>query len=169
MTEKLLTGTLSLNTNKHVLSHVSATQFGCLKYLYYGKNSDSTGGCYTPHTHAAIDRTLTTVLVSFPNETSTVLHWSYWKKLPAFGWAATVCPVTYRYRESDLNCMRGLYTSAIYDHTSTCYFIAIIKTSHLGQWMVWHFIRLFDWRTHVLIQIVSEYGSPSTCNPSHAT
>ena len=24
------------------------------------------GGCYTPHTHAAIDRTLTTILISFP-------------------------------------------------------------------------------------------------------
>ena len=33
-----------------------------------------TGGCYTPLTHAAIDRTLTTSLVSFPNETSSVLR-----------------------------------------------------------------------------------------------
>ena len=33
-----------------------------------------TGECYTPLTHAAIDRTLTTILVSFPNETSSVLR-----------------------------------------------------------------------------------------------
>ena len=32
------------------------------------------GGCYTPYTHAAIDRTLTTILVSFPNETSSTLR-----------------------------------------------------------------------------------------------
>ena len=33
------------------------------------------GGCYTPLTRAAIDRTLTTmILVSFPNETSNVLR-----------------------------------------------------------------------------------------------
>ena len=70
-------------------------------------------------------------------------------------WVDGLCPVTYRYRESNLNCMRGLYPSAIHDHTSTCYFIAIVKTLHWGQWMFWHFIRLFGWRTYVLIQIVS--------------
>ena len=70
-------------------------------------------------------------------------------------WVDGLCPVTYRYRESNLNCMWGLYPSAIHDPTSTCYFIAIVKSSHSGQWMFWHFIRLFDWRTPVLIQIVS--------------
>ena len=52
-----------------------------------------TGGCHTPLTHAAIDRTLTSILFSFPNETSSVLHWSYWKKLPvvySIGWTASV-------------------------------------------------------------------------------
>ena len=71
-------------------------------------------------------------------------------------WVDGYWPVIYRYRESNLNCMRGLYPSAIHDHTITCYFITIVKTSHLWQWMFWHFIRLFDWRTHVLIQIVSQ-------------
>ena len=33
-----------------------------------------TGGCYTPLTHAAIDKTLTTILLSCPNETSSVLR-----------------------------------------------------------------------------------------------
>ena len=48
-------------------------------------------------------------------------------------WVDGLCPVTYRYRESNLNCMRGLYPSAIHDHTSTCYLIAIVKTSHSEQ------------------------------------
>ena len=38
------------------------------------KFDSCTGGCYTPLTRAAIDRTLTTILVSFPNETSSVLR-----------------------------------------------------------------------------------------------
>ena len=53
-----------------------------------------TGGCYTPHTHAAIDRTITTILVSFPNETSSVLRWSYWKKLPALGGRLVSCHIS---------------------------------------------------------------------------
>ena len=122
--------------------------------VLWGKFDSFTGGCHTLHTHAAIDRTLTTILFSFPYETFSVLRGSYWKKLPA--WVDGLCPVIYRYRESNLNCMRGLYPSAVHDHTSMCYFITIVKTSHSRQWMFWHFIRLFDWRTHVLIQIVSE-------------
>ena len=38
------------------------------------KYDSFTGGCYTPLTHAAIDRTLTTIFVSFPNETSSALR-----------------------------------------------------------------------------------------------
>ena len=53
-----------------------------------------TGGCYTPLTHAAIDRTLTTILVSFPNETSSVLCWSYWEKLPALGGRLVSCHIS---------------------------------------------------------------------------
>ena len=84
-----------------------------------------TGGCHTPLIHTAIDRTLT----SFPNETSSVLHWSYLKKLPSLdGWLVS-CHISIQ---------------------------GIVKTLHSGQWMFWHFIRLFDWRIHVLIQIVSE-------------
>ena len=52
-----------------------------------------TGGCYTPPTYAAIDRTLT-ILVSFPNETSSVLPWSYWKKLPALGGWLVSCHIS---------------------------------------------------------------------------
>ena len=84
---------LKLIYSLHVLSHVSATQYGCQKCLYYGKNSNLTsfkGGCYTPHTHAAIDRTLTTILVSFPIETSSALRWSYWKNNTSIGWTASV-------------------------------------------------------------------------------
>ena len=80
-----------------VLSHVSVTYYGCQKYLYYGKNSNLSflGGCYTPLTRAAIDRTLTTmILVSFPNETSSVLRWSYWKKLPALGGRRVSCHIS---------------------------------------------------------------------------
>ena len=129
-----------------------------------------TGGCHTPLTHAAIDRTLTSILFSFPNETSSVLHWSYWKKTTSSlqYWVDGLCPVTYQYRESNWNCMRVLYLSAIHDHTNTCYFIAIVETSHSGQWMFWHFIRLYDWRTHVLIQIVSE-TEPSMAVLLHVT
>ena len=50
------------------------------------------------------------------------------KKLPALG-GRLVCPVTYRYRESNLNCLPGLYPSAIHDHTITCDFIAKVKAS----------------------------------------
>ena len=39
-----------------------------------------TGGCYIPLAHAAIDRTLTTILVSFPNETSSVLPFEATRK-----------------------------------------------------------------------------------------
>ena len=57
-----------------------------------------TGGCHTPLTHAAVNRTLTTVLFSFPSETSSVLRWSYWKKkkkkkkkkTTSLGWTAGV-------------------------------------------------------------------------------
>ena len=33
-----------------------------------------TGGCHIPFTHAAIDKTLTTILFSIPNEISSVLR-----------------------------------------------------------------------------------------------
>ena len=36
-----------------------------------------TGGSYTPLTHAATDRTLTTILISLPNEASSVSRESY--------------------------------------------------------------------------------------------
>ena len=49
-----------------------------------------TGGCYTPLTHAAIDRTLTTILVSFPNETSSVLPLKLLEKATSIGWTASV-------------------------------------------------------------------------------
>ena len=50
-----------------------------------------TGGCHTPLIHAAIDRTLTTI----PNETSSVLYWSYWKKkLPSLGGRLVSCHIS---------------------------------------------------------------------------
>ena len=112
-----------------------------------------TGGCLTPLTHAAIDRTLTTILFSFPNKTSGVLRWSYWKKLLALGGWLVSCHISIQGIKFELHA--GLYPSAIHDHTISCYFITIVKP-HSGQWMFWHFIRPFDWRTRVLIQIVSE-------------
>ena len=53
-----------------------------------------TGEWHTPLTRAAIDRTLTTILFSFPNETSSVLRSSYWKKLPAFGGRLVTCHIS---------------------------------------------------------------------------
>ena len=47
-------------------------------------------GCYTPLTHAAIDRTLTTILVSFPNETSSVLPLKLLERATSTGWTASV-------------------------------------------------------------------------------
>ena len=75
------------------------------------------------------------------------------KKLPVLGGRLVSCHISIQGIKFEL------YPSAIHDHTNTCYFIAIVKTSHSGQWMFWHFIRLFDWRTHLLIQIVSEIVS----------
>ena len=53
-----------------------------------------TGGCHTRLTHVAIDRTLTTILFSFPNETSSVLRWSYWKKNTSIGWMLVSCHIS---------------------------------------------------------------------------
>ena len=47
-----------------------------------------TGGYYAPLTHAAIDRTLTTILVSFPNKTSTYVEAT--GKTTSTGWTASV-------------------------------------------------------------------------------
>ena len=105
-----------------------------------------TGGCHTPLTHAAIDRTLTTILFSFPSVQK--------KKLPAVGGRLVCCHISIQGIKFELHA--GLYPSAIHDHTISCYFTTKVKKSHSGRWMSWHFIRLFDWRNHVLIQIVSE-------------
>ena len=81
------------------------------------------------------------------------------KKLPvvySIGWTASVLSQINTENQIWTACGCFTYLSVIHDHTNTCYFIAIVETSHSGQWMFWHFIRLFDWRTHVLIQIVSE-------------
>ena len=62
--------------------------------VLWGKCDSFTGGCHTPLTHSAIDRTLTTILFSFRNETSSVLRWSYWKKLPALGGWLVSCHIS---------------------------------------------------------------------------
>ena len=53
-----------------------------------------TSGCYSPLTHAAIDRTFTTILVSFPNETSSFLVEATGKKLPALGGRLVSCHIS---------------------------------------------------------------------------
>ena len=127
--------------------------------VLWGKNSNSslTGGCHTPLTHAAIDRTLTTILFSFPDETSSVLRWSYWKKLPALGGWLVTCHISIQGIKFELHA--GALPFCYPRPHNYVLFYCNSKKSHSGQCMFWHFIRPFDWRTHVLVQIVSETES----------
>ena len=137
-----------------------------------GKNSNSTvtGGCHTPLTHAAIDRTLTTILFSFPNKTSGVLHWSYWKKLPALGGWLVSCHISIQGIKFELHagalpfCYPWPHNYVLFYHNSKTIFrtvnvLAFHKTLRLKD-SCSNSDCFRDW---------AQYGSPSTCNPSHAT
>ena len=130
-----------------------------------------TGGCYTPLTHAAIDRTLTTILVSFPNETSSVLRWSYWKKLPALGGWLVSCQISTQGIKFELHagalpsCYPRPHKYALFYRSSkniafsTVNVLAFHKTLRLKDFSS-NSDCFSDW---------ARYGSPSTCNPSNAT
>ena len=135
------------------------------------KFDSCTGGCYTPLTHAAIDRTLTTTLVSFPNETSCVLRWSYWKKLPALGGRLVSCHISIQEIKFELHagalpfCYPQPYNYVLFYRNSknmvfrTVNVLAFHKT-----------LRLKDSCSNSdCFRNWARYGSPSTCNPSHAT
>ena len=142
-------------------------------YLYYGKKNlkfySLTGGCHTPLTHAAIDRTLTTILFSFPNKTSGVLRWSYWKKIPALGGWLVSCHISMQGIKFELHagalpfCCPWPHNYVLFYHNSknitfrTVNVLAFHKTLRLKCSNSDCFR---DW---------AQYGSPSTCNPSHAT
>ena len=118
-----------------------------------------TGGCHTPLTHAAIDRTLTTILFSFPNETSSVLRWIYCKILPALGVRLSIhagaLPICYPRPHNYVQ----FYHSSKNIVFRTVNVLAFHKTLGLkDSCSNSDFFR--DW---------ARYGSPSTCNPSHVT
>ena len=125
-----------------------------------------TGGCYTPLTHAAIDRTLTTILVSFPNGTSSV-----WKKLPALGGRLVSCDISIQGFKFELHagalpfCYPWPHKNVLFYGNSkniafrTVNVLALHKTLPLKD-SCSNSDCFSDW---------ARYGSPSTCNPSHAT
>ena len=131
-----------------------------------GKNLEFyslTGGCHTPLTHAAIDRTLTTILFSFPSKTSGVLRWSYWKKLPALGGWLVSCHISIQGFKFELHagalpfCYPWPNNYALFYRNSKN--ITFIKTLRLKD-SCSNSDCFRDW---------ARYGSLSTCNPSHAT
>ena len=131
-----------------------------------------TGGCHSPLTHAAIDRTLTTILSSFPNETSSVLRWSYWKKkLPALdGWLVS-CHISIQGIKFELHagtlpiCYPRPHNYVLFYCSSknitfrTVNVLAFHKTLRLKD----------SYSNSDCFRDWARYGSPSTCNPSHAT
>ena len=129
-----------------------------------------TGGCHTPLTHAAIDRNLTSILFSFPNGTSSVLHWSYWKKLPVGGRLVS-CHISIQGIKFELHagalpiCYPRPYKYVLFYRNSrniafrTVNVLAFHKTLRLKD-SCSNSDCFRDW---------ARYGSPSTCNPSHAT
>ena len=130
-----------------------------------------TGGCHTPLTHAAIDRTLTTILFSFPNETSSVLRWNYWKKLPALGGWLVSCHISIQRIEFELQagalpiCYPRPHNYVLFYRNSkniafrTVNVLAFHKTLRLKD-SCSNSECFRDW---------ARYCSPSTCNPSHTT
>ena len=113
-----------------------------------------TGGCYTPLTHAAIDRTLTTIFSFLPQWNFYCLTLKLLEKATSTGWTASVLSRIDTRNQIWTAC--GGFTLLLSMTTQVrAIFFAIVKTSHSGQWLFWHFIRLFDWRTPVLIQIDS--------------
>ena len=129
------------------------------------------GGCYTPLTHAAIDRTLTTIFVSFSNETSSVLRWRYWKKLPALGGRLVSCHISIQGIKFELHagtlpfCYPRPHNCVLFYRNSknialrTVNVLAFHKTLRLKE-SCSNSDCFSDW---------ARYGCPSTCNASHAT
>ena len=129
------------------------------------------GGCYNSLTHAAIDRTLTTILVSFCNETSSVLRWSYWKKLPALGGRLVSCHISIQGIKFELHaealpfCYPRPHNYVLFYWNSKD--IAFRTVNVLGFHKT---LRLKDPCSNSDCFIDwARYGSPSTCNSSHAT
>ena len=130
-----------------------------------------TGGCYTPLTHPAIDSTLTTILVSFPSETSSVLRWSYKKKLPALGGRLVPCHISIQAFKFELHagalpfCYPRPHKYKLFYHNSkniafrTVNVLAFHKTLRLKD----------SWSNSDCFSDWARYSSPSTCNPSNAT
>ena len=124
-----------------------------------------------PLTHAAIDRTLTAILFSFPNETSGVLRWSYWKELPALdGWLVS-CHISIQEIKFELHagvlpfCYPRPHNYVLFYCNSknitfrTVNVLAFHKTLRLKD-SCFSSDCFRDW---------ARYSSPATCNPSHAT
>ena len=134
------------------------------------KFNSFTGGCYTPFTHAAIDRTLTTILVSFPNETSGVLRWSCWKKLPALSERLVSCHISIQGIKFELHagtlpfCYPRPHKYVLFYSNSKNISFRTVNV------LVFHkTLRLKDSCSNsVCFSDWARYGSPSTCNPRHA-
>ena len=130
-----------------------------------------TGGCHTPLTHAAIDRTLTTILFSFPSETSSVLRWSYRKKLPASGGWLMSCHISKQGLKFELHagalpfCYPRPYNYVLFYCNSKNITFRIVNVLAFHKTL-----RLKDSGfSSDCFRDWTRYGSPATCNPSHAT
>ena len=127
-----------------------------------------TGGCYTPLTYAAIDRTLTTILVSIPNETSSVLPWSYWKKLPALGGWLVSCHISIQGIRFELHA--GALPYWYPRPHNYMLFYRNSKNIRIVNVLAFHkILRLKNSSSNSdCFSDWAWYGSPSTCNSSHA-
>ena len=130
-----------------------------------------TGGCHTPLTHAAIDRTLTSILFSFPNETSSVIHWSYWKKQPALGWRLVSCHISIQGIKFELHagalpiCYPRPHKYVLFYRNSKNIAFRTVNVLEFHKTL-----RLKDSCSNSdCFRDWVRYGSPSACNPSHAT
>ena len=130
------------------------------------------GGCHTRHTHAAIDRTLITILFSFPNETSSVLRWSYWKeKLQALGGRLVACHISIQGIKFELHAGALPFCYPRQHNYVLFYRNSKTITSRTVNVLAFHkTLRLKDSCSNSdCFRDRAQYGSPSTRNPSHAT
>ena len=117
------------------------------------------------------NRPATRTLLSFPNETSSVLHWSYCKKTTALGGRLVSCHISIQRIKFELHagalpiCYPRPYKYVLFYRNSrniafrTVNVLAFHKTLWLKD-SCSNSDCFRDW---------ARYGSPSTCNPSHAT
>ena len=127
-------------------------------------------GCNTPLTHVAIDSTLTTILVSFPSEISSVLRWSFWK-LPALGGRLVSCHISIQEIKFELHagalsfCYSRPHKYVLFYHSSKNIALRTVNV------LAFHKnLRLKDSCSNSdCFRDWAWYGSPSTCGPSHAT